>query len=657
MGDVPPSHASLDDALARAEALLADRPATARRQAEAILDAVPNHPQALLILGAAHRDLGDAAAAATVLRPLARTQLRAAAVHHEWALTQAALGDPAGAIASLRHALALKPSLAQAWRALGDLHMLAGEPAVADAAYAEHIRHSVHDPALLEAASALCDNDLPAAERLLRAHLRRHPTDVAALRMLAEAGIRLGRYADAEAMLAHCLELAPSFTPARHNTTIVLFRQNRPAEALPHLRKLLTDTPNDAHLRSMLAASLAMTGDTDGAIAAYEQVLAAAPAQPKLWLSYGHALKTAGRRADAVHAYRKTLDLAPALGEAWWSLANLKTESFFPADIATMQSQLTAATSTEDSLHLHYALGRALEQAQNYPASFTHYAEGARLRRSEIRYNADRTHTQLDRTRALLTQAFFAARAGWGCEDPAPIFIVGLPRSGSTLIEQILASHSLVEGTMELPELARIARALGGGAENDRYPDVLADLDAQACAALGERFLNNTRIYRKSGKPFFIDKMPNNFVHAGLIHLILPRAKIIDARRHPMAAGFSAFKQHFARGQHYSYDFIELGRYINDYAALMAHFDSALPGRVHRVQYETMVTDTEAEVRRLLAYCGLEYEEACLRFHENGRAVRTASSEQVRRPIFTEGVEHWRHYEAWLEKLKEALLF
>jgi tetratricopeptide (TPR) repeat protein len=458
-------------------------------------------------------------------------------------------------------------------------------------------------------------------------------------------------------MLAHCLELVPGFAPARHNIAIVLFRQNRPADALPHLHKLLADKPNDANLRSLLAASLAMTGDTDGAITAYEQVLPAAPSQPKLWLSYGHALKTAGRRADAVRAYRKTLDLAPGLGEAWWSLANLKTEAFSAADIATMQSQLSAAASTDDRLHLHYALGRALEQAENYAASFTHYAEGARLRRGEIRYSAERTSMQLDRTSALLTKAFFAARAGWGCEDPAPIFIVGLPRSGSTLIEQILASHSLVEGTMELPELARIARALGGGAELDRYPDVLADLDAQACAAWGERFLHNTRIYRKSSKPFFVDKMPNNFVHTGLIHLILPRAKIIDARRNPMAAGFSAFKQHFARGQHYSYDLTELGRYINDYAALMAHIDSVLPGRVHRVQYETMVTDTEAEVRRLLAYCGLEYEDACLRFYENGRAVRTASSEQVRRPIFTEGVEHWRHYEAWLGRLKEALLF
>ena len=653
----PPAFASLGKALAVAATLLKNRPALALAQATSILDAVPNHPQALLILGAAHRMLGDAKSAEAVLRPLADAQPRASSVHHEWALTQMALGDPTGARASLRHAVTLKPDLAQAWRTLGDLHMLAGEPAAADAAYAQHIRHSVHDPALLEAAAALCDSDLPRAERLLRSHLLAQPTDVAALRMLAEAGIRLGRYADAEALLARCLELAPSFSPARHNYAVALFRQSKAAEAIPHLEKLLNEEPGNANLRSLLAACLAMTGDTAASITAYQQVLAAAPGQPKLWLSYGHALKTAGRRNDAVRAYRTCLELAPCLGEAWWSLANLKIEPFSADDVAAMRAHLAnPALPTEDRFHIDYALGRALEQSGDYEASFTHYANGARLRRSEIHYSADRTHAQLQRTCAILTPAFFAARAGWGCQDASPIFIVGLPRSGSTLIEQILASHSQVEGTQELPEIANIARHLGGG-QADCYPDVLAELDAASCAALGDRFLRNTRIYRKTNRPLFIDKMPNNFVHTGLIHLILPRAKIIDARRHPMAACFSAFKQHFARGQHFSYDLTEVGRYYTDYVALMAHVDAMLPGRVHRVNYESMVQDTDTEIRRLLAYCGLQFEPTCLRFHENDRAVRTASSEQVRRPIFREGLEHWRNYEAWLGELKEAVLF
>ncbi len=652
-----PDSAPLPKALSQAEAFLPDRPDLALQQAEAILHAVPGHPIAALIQGAAHRRLGDPAAAAAVLGPLARSQPTAARVHHEWALTQAGLGDPAGAIASLRHALHLKPDLAQAWRALGDLHTLANDTTAAEAAYAQHIRAGVHDPALMQAASALCADDLPTSERLLRAHLRTHPTDVAALRMLAELGTRLGRYADAEALLERCLALLPGFAPARHNYALVLFRQNKAEQALPHIQQLLAEDAGSVVLRNLLAACLATLGDYAAAIAAYQQVLAAAPAQPKIWLSYGHALKTAGRRADAVHAYRTCLDLAPGLGEAWWSLANLKNEPFSAADLAAMQAQLARpGLDVDDHFHLHYALGHALEQAGEPARAFPHYAEGARLRRTQISYSADRTHAQLQRARTLLTQDFFAARAGWGCQDAAPIFIVGLPRSGSTLIEQILASHSAIEGTMELPELANIARDLGRhGPVEDTYPNRLAELDAAACLALGERFLARTRIHRKLGRAFFIDKMPNNFVHAGLIQLILPNAKIIDARRHPMAACFSAFKQHFAKGQHFSYDLTELGLYYRDYAALMAHYDAALPGRIHRVFYEDMVQETEPEIRRLLAYCGLAFEPACLAFHENARPVRTASSEQVRRPIFHEGLQHWRAYEPWLGELAVAL--
>ncbi len=759
--------ASLQQALDLANHLLANRPDMAVRQAEAILEAVPTHPQALLILGAGNRRTGNIAAAAATLRPLARSQPSAANVHLEWGLTQAELGDPAGAIASLSHAVRLKPDLAQAWRALGDAHTLAGDAQAADAAYARHIRAGAQDPALMQGAAALCDNDLPLAEHRLRAHLRAHPTDVAALRMLAETGTRLGRYADAERVLDACLQLAPSFSLARYNYALVLHRQGRSQDAVPHLRQLLAADPRDATALNLLAACLAVTGDTEEAIAAYQQVLQVAPNQPKIWLSYGHVLKTAGRRAETVHAYRTCLQLAPGLGEAWWSLANLKNEPFSDADLTAMRNQLraigprgeveraagqpgeagfvagpadaagkqggdglgtrraasaqgrdgfgtrlstsvqgehssgarpadsaqggdglgtwpaasahseagfgarpaasalggdslgtrlAASAQGEDCFHLHYALGAALERRGDYAASFAHYAEGARLRRAQIDYSAERTHAQLQRARALFTSAFFAARAGWGCQDASPIFVVGLPRSGSTLIEQILASHSQVEGTMELPELTNIARDLRPAAGEDTYPDVLATLDEAACAALGQRYLDRTRGYRKLGRAFFIDKMPNNFVHAGLIQLILPRARIIDARRAPMAACFAAFKQHFARGQHFSYDLAELGRYYTDYAALMAHVDKVLPGRVHQVSYEAMVDDTEAETRRLLAHCGLAFEPACLRFHENPRAVRTASSEQVRRPIYREGLEQWRRFEAMLAPL-EAVLF
>ena len=649
---------SLAAALERARALLAAGSAGAERQALAILAAVPGHPEAALILGTAYRHQGRVAKARAVLEALVRAQPLAAAAHYEWGATQAELGETGAAIASLRRAVALKPALAAAWRMLGDLLILSGEPAQADAAYAQLLRASVHDPALREAAEALCDGDLPRAERLLRAHLAAAPTDVAALRMLAELGTRLGRYAEAETLLVRCLALMPSFTPARHNYAMVLFRQNKAEAAIPHIERLLQDDPRDPSTRNLLAACLATIGEYARAIEIYEGVLQTSPGQPKAWLGYGHALKTAGRPGDAVSAYRRAIALAPGMGEAYWSVANLKTAEFAPAEIDAMSTQLARGTLTnEDRFHLHYALGRALEQTQSYEASFQHYAEGARLRRSEVTYSADRTTAQLERARRLLTDEFFAARKQGGCPDAAPIFIVGLPRAGSTLIEQILSSHSAVEGTMELPELANISRDLGRSqaAYPDAYPDSLARLSPDERTQLGQRFLDRTRIHRKTDKPFFIDKMPNNFVHLGLIRLILPRAKIIDARRHPMASCFSAFKQHFARGQHFSYDLTELGRNWRDYAALMAHVDAVLPGFVHRVTYEDMVADTAGETRRLLAHLGLDFEPACLRFYENARPVRTASSEQVRRPINREGLDHWRHYEPWLGPLKAAL--
>jgi hypothetical protein len=332
---------------------------------------------------------------------------------------------------------------------------------------------------------------------------------------------------------------------------------------------------------------------------------------------------------------------------------------FSAAEEGAMMAQLARPDlSVEDRFHLHYALGKALEDRGEFAGSFDHYAAGAKLRRGEIQYDAAETTAQTRRAAALFTGDFFASRAGGGSQDPAPIFIVGLPRSGSTLVEQILASHSSVEGTMELPEMAAMVASLirgGGKPDPTVYPGVLAALSAEERAGLGEAFIERTRIHRKLGRPFFIDKMPQNFWHIGLIQLVLPNARIIDARRHPMAACFSAFKQHFARGQGFSYDLGEVGRYYRDYVDLMAHLDEVLPGRIHRVIYEDMVEDTEGQVRRLLAYCGLAFEPACLRFHENERAVRTASSEQVRRPIFREGVDHWRHYETWLGPLKEAL--
>ena len=650
---------TLEIALDHARRLLASDLASAAAQAAEILRVVPKQPMATLVLGIARRELGDATGALAALEPLAREQASWAAAHYELGVTLGAAQQGEAAVAALERAVALAPALPDAWRALADHRSALGDGPGADAAYAQHIKHSTRDPRLLEAAAALCENKIALAEALLRAHLKRRPTDVPAIRMLGEVAARLGRYGDAESLLARCLELAPSFAAARHNYAFVLNRGGKPAEALVEIDRLLRREPRNPAYRNLKAGILVRVGDVDAAAELYAGVLAEYAGHPKVWMSYGHSLKTAGRQAESITAYRRTLELAPQHGEAWWSLANLKTVRFSAADREAMQRQLERVDlALEDRFHLYFALGKALEDEQRFEDAFEHYAQGNALRRSVIHYDARETTAHVRRSKALLTPEFFAERAGLGCPASDPIFIVGLPRSGSTLLEQILASHPLVEGTQELPDIIALARELGGKKtrlETSEYPEVLAALDPGELRALGERYLKQTRIQRKTSAPFFIDKMPNNWAHVGLIQLILPNAKIVYARRHPLGCCFSGFKQHFARGQHFTYSLDDLGRYYRDYVELMAHTDRALPGRVQRVTYERLVDDLEVEVRRVLAHCGLPFDERCLRFHENERAVRTASSEQVRRPIYREGKEHWRNYEPWLGPLVQAL--
>ncbi len=616
---------TLDAALAHAARLLAGAPADAAEQAAEILKVIPDQPNALALQGLA---LGR-------------------------------LGRGEEAIASLRRAVALKPALPDAWRALGDHYTALEMREAADGAYAQSIRHSTRDPRLLGAALALVENRIPDAEATLREFLKRHPTDVAAIRMLAEVAARIGRFQDAETLLSRCLELAPGFTAARHNYALVLHRQNRSEAALAQVEQLLADDPRNPGYRNLRAAVLSRIGEYGQSIDQYREVLAEYPNQAKVWMSLGHALKTAGRNAESIDAYTKSIEKAPQLGEAYWSLANLKTFRFTDEQTAAMRAQLGRGDlSDEDRFHFEFSLGKALEDAGDYAASFAHYLEGNRLRRKTLRYDADENHAHVERSRRFFTREFFAERAGWGCDAPDPVFVIGLPRSGSTLIEQILASHSQVEGTMELPDVAMLARLVGARTTRPgpgAYPRALEKFSAEELRGLGERYLQQTRIQRKTPAPYFIDKMPNNFAHTGFIHLMLPRAKIIDARRHPLGCCLSGFKQHFARGQNFTYDLAEIGRYYRDYVELMAHFDEVLPGRVHRVFYENMVEDTEAEVRRLLEYCGLPFEPGVLKFHENQRAVRTASSEQVRRPINRDGMDQWRHFEPWLDELKRAL--
>lgn len=525
---------------------------------------------------------------------------------------------------------------------------------MSDAALERSLAAAVRNPVLLRAAQALLDNDLPVAERILRPYLHDDPRDVAAIRMMAELAGRLGRYADAETLLRRALELAPGFSAARANLATALYRQNRPAEAIEALDRLLDEEADHPGHQNLKAAALGRLGSHEEAIFIYGQVLERLPDQPKIWMSYGHMLKTVGRTEDGIAAYRRAIALAPTLGEAWWSLANLKIVKLDSRDVAAMEGALAQADlARADVYHLHFALGKALEDAGEPQRAFQHYREGNRLRREGIGYEAGETTRQVDRAIPLFTREFLAAREGWGCPAPDPIFVLGMPRAGSTLIEQILASHELVEGTAELPDIPILARRLGAG--DGAYPEALANLSADEARALGEEYLERASLQRHEGKPFFIDKMPNNWIHVGLIHLILPNARIVDARRHPLDCCVSNFRQHYARGQGFSYALHDMGRYYADYVRLMAHFDQVLPGRIVRVIHERLVDDPEAEIRRLLDALGLEFDPACLSSHESKRAVRTASSEQVRRPINRDGIGQWRAYAPWLAPLEEAL--
>jgi len=510
---------------------------------------------------------------------------------------------------------------------------------------------------MIAIAQAMTANDLPRAEALLRARLRAQPFDVAAIRLMAELAVRVGRPRDSETLLRRAIELAPGFVAARANLASLLYRQNRFAEAVAELDAVLDSGEANPASRNLMAVALGRIGDYDEALRLYELLTPDFPDHPKLWMSYGHILKTVGRQEESVAAYRRALAAKPDLGEVWWSLANLKTVRFGAEDVAAMEQALEGELDPDDRLHLHFALGKAHGDAGEAEQAFGHYAAGNALRKAGQDYDPDAVTAQVDGMIATLTPEFLAARAGWGDPAPDPIFILGLPRAGSTLIEQILSCHSQIEGTMELPDIpflaAREARAQGLGPRD--WPASVAAMDRDQLAALGAEFLDRTRIQRKTGKPFYIDKLPNNWAYAGFIHLVLPNAKIIDARRHPLDCCVSNFRQHFAKGQAFTYGLEDIGRYYADYVGAMDHYERVLPGRIHRVIHEQLLDDPEREVRAMLASLGLGFEDACLEFHRSSRPVRTASSEQVRRPINRDGVGQWLAFEPWLGPLRQAL--
>jgi len=637
-------------------ALLKGDVRAAETAAMGIVERDPGDTNALMLLVSARRLAGDLPGARDLLQNLARAQPQLAAVQFELGMLLSKTGDDEAAIAAFSRAVELEPAHAKAWRALGDALSRNGKATAAARAYEKHLAVAAAGLQRLERAAGCSDEELAASATQLGAWLGVHATDVAALRMLAGVCIRQGRYRDAEKHLREVMRLAPHLAQARYTLAMTLYHQTKIEETIGQLDLILKDNPGNVASLNLKARSLLHLGDYAQAIASYEALLKEDSTVAACFVGYGHALKTVGRVEDAVAALKQALALEPGLGEAYWQLADLKTFRFTPAEVRAMRSALAQpALTNENGALLHFALGKALEDIKAFEQSFEEYAEGNAMRRRDVEYSADDMSAMVRRSKALFTADFFRERQGFGCDSPDPILIVGLTRSGSTLIEQILASHPLVEGTKELPTLNFLAAQLRERSAGLSDPEIAATLGAAECRRLGEEYLALTRTHRKQGRPYFVDKMPSNFHHLGLLHLILPNARIVDARRHPLGCGFANFKQHFTHGQSWSYDLVEIGRYYRDYVELLAHFDAVLPGRVHRVFYEDVIADPERESRRLLDYCGIPFDAACLRFYENKRAVLTASAEQVRKPIFSDALEQWRHFEPWLEPLKAAL--
>ena len=649
---------SLDAALAHAAALRGRDPQMALAQAREILNAVPGHPQAMLIEGQVLHHLGDLPAARAVLTSLAKQQPRSAITAFELALVHGGVGEHDLAAGQLERAVALKPDFLAAWHALSAALRAAGRETEARNAERRGITASSRDPVLIKAAMAMHAKEFAEAETLLDERIRQMPRDAAAMRLRGEVAWRQGQLNEAIDLLKRTMDIAPGFSAARELLIRIMQMGPDVAGALAQATELLADNPanpNNALLKASLQVRL---GEQEEAAEIYRDLVKRGQASERVWLNLGHVDKTLGNQAEAITAYRKALALDPALGEAWWSLANLKTVSLNADDIAAMLAAQDKVEDDEQASQLHFALGKAYEDSGDIAQSFDHYDRANALRRKGLEYEEARIVGGASEHAALFTAPFLAERAGQGCLSNDPIFIVGLPRAGSTLVEQILSSHSQIEGTMELPDLMMIGDRLHGRVEDGEftsYSDLLTRMSGPDLARLGEEYLERTRVHRKEGKARFIDKMPNNWMYAGLIKLILPNATIIDARRHPMGCCFSGWKQFFARGQLFTYDLAEIGRYYRAYVEQMAAFDRAAPGAVHRVIYEAMVGDTEGEVRRLLDHVGVPFEDACLEFHRNRRAVRTASSEQVRQPIFTDGVDHWRQFAPYLGPLRDAL--
>ena len=626
--------------------------------ATALLVTVPENRDVLYLCAFSQRMLGDISAALATLATLERLHPRFSRLFQERGQCYVALKQAPQAIDAFLRGVHINPALPASWSMLEGLFRMTRQAESAAEAAAHVATLGKLPPAVVTATALFSDGELAEAEQIIRAFLLEKGHHVEAMRLLARIGIERDVLDDAQLLLEAVLDLTPDYQAARFDYAQVLSKRHMHQRAQEQAEKLLVADPSNRNYRTLYALTCVGLGLHERAIELYRELLNGATQPAELHLSVAHSLKTLGRRDEAVDEYHAAASARPGYGDVYWSLANLKTYRFEDAELAQMHAaESAAATPVVDRYHLCFALGKALEDQEQYAKSFEYYARGNALKRAESHYRPEvielNTRLQIE----VCTPELFARHRASGVSAADPIFIVGLPRSGSTLIEQILASHSSVEGTQELADLPRIVVDLKGrdpDIDNPRYPAVLAQMSAADYRHLGEKYLTDTRVYR-TGKAHFIDKMPNNFRHIGLIRLMLPNAKIIDARREPMACCFGNLKQLFAQGQEFTYSTEDIARYYRTYLDLMRHWETALPGHVLRIQHEDVVDDLEGSVRRLLDFCELEFEPACIEFHKTERSIRTASSEQVRQPIYREGLEQWRHYEPWLGSLRDAL--
>jgi predicted Zn-dependent protease len=626
--------------------------------AELLAAEVPENRDVLHLIAMNQRFLGRIEAALATLQRLEQHHPAFSRLYQERGQCHVVLRNAPQAIDAFLRAVNINPALPASWSMLEGLYRMTGQADNAATAAAHVATLKRLPPEVLTATGLFSDGDIAAAEHMIRAYLLEHGNHIEAMRLLARIGIERDVLDDAELLLEAVLEIEPDYRAARHDYARALMERHKYQRAREELQALLKLEPLNRHYKTLYTSTIVGLGEHEKAVTLYRELLQGAPQPAELHLSIAHSLKAIGRQSDSIEAYHAAAAARPSFGDAYWSLANLKTYRFSDAEIARMRAEESAlGVGLVDRYHLCFALGKALEDREEYAASWHYYERGNAQKRAESRYRPEILETNTRKQIEVCTQEFFAQRASFGVANSDPIFIVGLPRAGSTLLEQILASHSKVEGTQELADIPRMVLALQDripDLDNPRYPGVLAEMNAADFLKLGEKYLADTRVYR-TDKPFFIDKMPNNFRHIGLIHLMLPNAKIIDARREPMACCFGNLKQLFANGQEFSYSIEDIARYYRTYLQLMQHWEAALPGRILRVEHESVVDDLAGNVRRILDFCALEFEPACVDFHKTARSVRTASSEQVRQPIYRQGLDQWRHYEPWLTPLKDAL--